>query len=194
MKVSQGHKVVFIGNSSVGKTSIISQIIYNNSNDSQQPTVGVDFFSKNITVGTDTVRVQIWDTAGQEQFHSLIPSYLRNSTIAIIVYDISNQESFQSLERWIKNVQDVANPALIIVGNKTDLEEVRTVPTEEGEKFAQAQNAKFIETSARKPSNIDKLIEIIGQIPISNQSVSQIEKNDVNIKESDNTSGSGCFC
>lgn len=189
----QSHKVVFIGNSSVGKTSIISQMIYNNSSDSQQPTVGIDFFSKNITVGTDTIRVQIWDTAGQEQFHSLIPSYLRNSTIAVIVYDISNKESFESLEHWIKDVQDVANPALIIVGNKTDLEESRTVSIEDGEKFAQAQNAKFIETSARKPSNIDKLIEIIGQIPIVNQTDVHLEKNDVNIKESDN-SGGGCFC
>lgn len=194
MSAQQSHKVVFIGNSSVGKTSIISQMIYNNSTDSQQPTVGIDFFSKNITVGTDTIRIQIWDTAGQEQFHSLIPSYLRNSTIAVIVYDISNQESFQSLEHWIKDVQDVANPAMIIVGNKTDLEEIRTVSTEDGEKFAQSQNAKFIETSARKPSNIDKLLEIIGQIPISNQSVEQLEKKDVKINETENTSGGGCFC
>ena len=194
MSVQQSHKVVFLGNSSVGKTSIINQMIYHNSSDNQQPTIGVDFFSMNITVGTDTIRIQIWDTAGQEQFHSLIPSYLRDSTIAIIVYDISNQESFQNLEHWIKVVQDVSNPALIMVGNKTDLEEIRTVSTEDGEKMAQSQNAKFIETSARTPSNIDKLIEIIGQIPISNKNVNTLEKNEVKINEPENSSGSGCFC
>lgn len=194
MSVQQSHKVVFLGNSSVGKTSIINQMIYHNSSDNQQPTIGVDFFSMNITVGTDTIRIQIWDTAGQEQFHSLIPSYLRDSTIAIIVYDISNQESFQNLEHWIKVVQDVSNPALIMVGNKTDLEEIRTVSTEDGEKMAQSQNAKFIETSARTPSNIDKLIEIIGQIPISNKNVNTLEKNEVKINEPENSSGGGCFC
>ncbi|OHS96230.1 Ras family protein [Tritrichomonas foetus] len=189
----QSHKVVFVGDSSVGKTSIISQLIYNNSAQDQGPTVGIDFFSKNITVGTETIRVQIWDTAGQEQFHSLIPSYLRNSTIAIIVYDITNQESFENLDRWIKTVLDIANPAIIIVGNKSDLEDARAISTEDGQRFAEAHQAKFIETSARKPSNINELFQFVGEIPISNQISSNAA--DANVKiENESGGGGGCFC
>ena len=184
------HKVVFVGDSSVGKTSIISQLIYNSSTQDHTPTVGIDFFSKNITVGTDTIRVQIWDTAGQEQFHSLIPSYLRSSTVAVIVYDVTNQESFDHLDRWIKTVLDVANPALIIVGNKTDLEDGRVITTDEGSKFATANNAKFIETSARKHANIDELFQMVGEVPINKKAEEPAE--DVNLNKNEGSSGFCC--
>ena len=89
-------KVVFLGDQSVGKTSIILQFINGSFDPDYQSTIGIDFQSKSYTVGEKSVRLQLWDTAGQERFHSLVPSYIKNSQIAIIVYDICNRKSFES--------------------------------------------------------------------------------------------------
>lgn len=188
----QAHKVVFLGDSSVGKTTIISQIMFGQSKDNQSATIGIDFFAKNITVGTETVRIQMWDTAGQEQYRSVIPSYLRDSAIAVIIYDITNQESFEHIDLWVKMVQDVSKPAIIIVGNKTDLEEIRAVPEEDGQKIAQTYNADFVETSAKKPSNMDKLLDIISHVPFDSPASEKQPK--VDIKEENSENNSTCFC
>ena len=163
------HKVVLIGNSAVGKTSIINQYIYNSSAPDHTPTVGIDFFAKTLDLNGQSLRLQIWDTAGQEKFHSLIPSYIRNSTVAVFVFDITSENSFEDLEKWYKMVEDIANPKLVVVGNKVDLEEERKISEEDGKKFADAHQAFYIETSARTPTNIDKLFEMISQIPTAPQ-------------------------
>ncbi|KAH0791578.1 Ras family protein [Histomonas meleagridis] len=151
------HKIVFIGNSAVGKTSIINQYTFGSSSEDHQPTVGIDFFAKQINVDGKQIRLQIWDTAGQEKFKSLIPSYVRTSTVAVYVFDITSRESFEELEKWHKMVIELANPSVIVVGNKTDLAESRTVSTEEAKKYAESLGAQYIETSARTPSNIQEL-------------------------------------
>lgn len=157
------HKVILVGDSAVGKTAIINRYIYGSVSAEHQPTVGIDFFAKSIKDGNKTVRMQIWDTAGQEKFHSLIPSYIRNSTVAIFVYDITSRQSFDDLEKWHKIVTDVAEPKLVIAANKIDLDGERQVTEEEGKKWAEAHSAKFIETSARTPTNIDELFQLVGQ-------------------------------
>ena len=158
------HKVVLIGNSAVGKTSIISQYIYNSSEPNHVPTIGIDFFAKTLNINGQTLRLQIWDTAGQEKFHSLIPSYIRNSTVAVFVFDITSVSSFEDLEKWYKMVEDIANPKLVIVGNKIDLDAERKISTEDGKKFADFHQALYIETSARTPTNIEELFQMIANI------------------------------
>ena len=158
------HKVVLIGDSSVGKTAIINQYMYESIDENHQATVGIDFFAKTIVVNEKTVKLLIWDTAGQEKFRSLIPSYIRDSTVALFVYDITSEESFNNLERWHKLVLDVADPAIVIVGNKTDLEENREVPTDRLKQYAETKNAKWIETSAKTPTNITELFEMVAEI------------------------------
>lgn len=191
------HKVVFMGNSAVGKTSIINQYIYNSSSAEHTPTIGIDFFAKTLQVDGQSLRLQIWDTAGQEKFHSVIPSYIRNSTVAVFVYDITSKESFEYLDRWYKMVDDIANPRLVVVGNKIDLAEERAVPTEDGKKFADAHNALFIEVSACAPTNIDQLFDMISKIPTGNDVIQTQSKQDttttVNVEDSQNkASGGGC--
>lgn len=162
------HKVVFIGNSAVGKTSIINQYMYDSTSAEHQPTVGIDFFAKTLNVDGKSVRMQIWDTAGQEKFNSLIPNYIRDSTVAVMVFDLSNRDSFDQLEKWHKMVSDIANPKLIIVGNKCDLEK-HEVSKEEAEKYAQEKNSQYIETSATAPTNINELFNMIAAIPVETE-------------------------
>lgn len=168
------HHAIFLGDSAVGKTSIISQYIYNTSNSDHQPTIGVDFFSKNIDIPDSnpprTIRMQIWDTAGQERFHAIIPSYIRNSTVVILVFDITSSSSFNNLVKWHQTVMNVADPnvSFIVVGNKVDLEDNRCISTEKAESYASSIKAKYIETSARTPINIDELFLLIANCPILN--------------------------
>ncbi|KAJ3097960.1 Ras- protein Rab6, partial [Physocladia obscura] len=112
-----------------------------------------------------TVRLQLWDTAGQERFRSLIPSYIRDSSVAVVVYDISNRTSFQNTNKWIDDVRSERGNDVIIVlvGNKTDLSDKRQVSTEEGEKKAKEANVLFIETSAKAGYNVKALFRKIAQ-------------------------------
>merc|ERR1712159_817542 len=126
------YKLVFLGDQSVGKTSIISRFMYDKFDNSYQATIGIDFLSKTMYLEDRTVRLQLWDTAGQERFRSLIPSYIRDSSVAVVVYDVTNQTSFQQTNKWIDDVRaERGNDVIImLVGNKTDLAEKRQVATE----------------------------------------------------------------
>jgi Ras-related protein Rab-6A len=160
------HKVVVIGNTAVGKTSIINQFVYGTVSVQHQPTVGIDFFAKLVKVEERAVRLQLWDTAGQERFHALIPSYIRSSTVALLVFDITNRETFDALKQWHKTVADLADPALIVVGNKVDLEAARAVTADEARTYAESVSAPYFETSAMTPLNIQELFTAIAHIPI----------------------------
>ncbi|KAM0323545.1 hypothetical protein ACHAQA_008826 [Verticillium albo-atrum] len=112
-----------------------------------------------------TVRLQLWDTAGQERFRSLIPSYIRDSSVAVVVYDISNAKSFQNTKKWIDDVRaERGNDVIIVlVGNKTDLNEKREVTTQQGEDEAKKNNLMFVETSAKLGHNVKTLFKRIAQ-------------------------------
>ena len=135
------YKLVFIGDQSVGKTSIISRFQYDTFDDHYQTTIGIDFVSKTVPVDDGTVRLQLWDTAGQERFRSLIPSYIRDSHVAVVVFDITNRESFESTSKWITDVraQRGNDVVIVLVGNKTDLAASRQVTTAELEARAAEQ-------------------------------------------------------
>ncbi|KAJ1559716.1 Ras- protein Rab-6A [Cladochytrium tenue] len=158
-------KLVFLGEQSVGKTSLITRFMYDTFDNTYQATIGIDFLSKTMYLEDRTVRLQLWDTAGQERFRSLIPSYIRDSSVAVVVYDITNRNSFQNTSKWVDDVRaERGNDVIIVlVGNKTDLSDKRQVSTEEGEKRAKEFNVMFIETSAKAGYNVKALFRKIAQ-------------------------------
>ncbi|CAO3701341.1 unnamed protein product [Rhizopus microsporus] len=151
------YKLVFLGEQSVGKTSLITRFMYDTFDNTYQATIGIDFLSKTMYLEDKTVRLQLWDTAGQERFRSLIPSYIRDSSVAVIVYDISNRQSFINTSKWIDDVRAERGEEVIIVlvGNKSDLSDKREVTVEEGEKRAKELHVMFIETSAKAGHNVN---------------------------------------
>jgi len=161
------YKLVFVGDSSVGKTSIISRFMYDHFDTNYDATIGIDFLAKTHTVGDKTVRLQLWDTAGQERFRSLIPSYIRDSSVAVVVYAIDQRESFTAVDKWIEEVRkERENEVMIVlVGNKVDLS-TRRVTVREGEVKANDVGALFIETSAKSSYNVAELFDLIArQLP-----------------------------
>uniref|UniRef100_A0A4W4G1E7 RAB41, member RAS oncogene family n=1 Tax=Electrophorus electricus TaxID=8005 RepID=A0A4W4G1E7_ELEEL len=153
-------KLVFLGEQSVGKTSLITRFMYDSFDNTYQATIGIDFLSKTMYLEDRTIRLQLWDTAGQERFRSLIPSYIRDSAAAVVVYDIANLNSFQQTSKWIDDVRTERGSDVIImlVGNKTDLaDKSRQITTEEGEQRAKELNVMFIETSAKTGYNVKQL-------------------------------------
>ncbi|KAI9273007.1 ras-related protein rab-6A-like protein [Phascolomyces articulosus] len=157
-------KLVFLGEQSVGKTSLITRFMYDTFDNTYQATIGIDFLSKTMYLDDRTIRLQLWDTAGQERFRSLIPSYIRDSSVCVVVYDITNRNSFAHTTKWIDDVRAERGTDVIIVlvGNKTDLNDKRRVSVEEGEKKAREYNIMFIETSAKVGYNVKSLFRKIG--------------------------------
>ena len=135
---------------------------------SYQATIGIDFLSKTMYLEDRTVRLQIWDTAGQERFRSLIPSYIRDSSVAVVVYDITDRASFLNTSMWIENVraERADDVVIMLVGNKSDLSEKRQVTQEEGEELAKQEDVVFIEASAKEGHNIKTLFRRLAtQLP-----------------------------
>ena len=154
------YKLVFLGDQSVGKTSIITRFMYDNFDRHYQATIGIDFLSKTMYLEDRTVRLQLWDTAGQERFRSLIPSYIRDSSVAVVVYDVSNRASFLNAAKWVEDARAERGIVVVIclVGNKTDLgNDKRQVSTEEGEERARKDNLLFMEVSAKAGYNVKSL-------------------------------------
>ncbi|KAF6004788.1 hypothetical protein CCYA_CCYA03G1052 [Cyanidiococcus yangmingshanensis] len=157
------YKLVFLGDQAVGKTSIITRFMYDKFDNSYQATIGIDFLSKTMYLEDRTVRLQLWDTAGQERFRSLIPSYIRDSSVAVVVYDVTSRRSFLNTTKWIEEVRNERGNEVIIVlvGNKGDQSDKRQVSTEEGEAKAKELDVLFIETSARTGANVKALFRKI---------------------------------
>lgn len=195
-------KVVFLGEQSVGKTSLITRFMYDSFDTTYQATIGIDFLSKTMYLEDRTVRLQLWDTAGQERFRSLIPSYIRDSTVAVVVYDITNASSFQQVNKWIDDVRTERGHDVIImlVGNKTDLADKRQVPIDEGEKKSQDLNVMFIETSAKAGYNVKQLFKrIAAALPgMDNGNDGKNNEDLIEVKLKDKAEPSaaegGCYC
>ncbi|ELU36556.1 ryh1 [Rhizoctonia solani AG-1 IA] len=151
-------KIVLLGDQSVGKTSLITRFMYDTFDNTYQATIGIDFLSKTMYLDDRTVRLQLWDTAGQERFRSLIPSYIRDSSVAIVVYDITSESA-----KWIDDVRSERGTDVIIVlvGNKADLSDKRQVTMEEATQRANELNIMFMETSAKAGHNVKTLFKKI---------------------------------
>lgn len=175
------YKLVFLGDQSVGKTSIITRFMYDKFDNTYQATIGIDFLSKTMYLEDRTVRLQLWDTAGQERFRSLIPSYIRDSSVAVVVFDVTNRQSFVNTARWIQEVRTERGSDVIIflVGNKTDLVDKRQVSVEEGDAKAREFNVNYIETSAKAGYNIKSLFRKIAAALPGMESVTQAKQEDM---------------
>ena len=149
-------KLIFIGDSSVGKSCLTTKAVKNNFEEYYQATVGFEFLTFNMKVNDKVIKLQIWDTCGQEIYKSLISNFYRNSSLAVLVYAIDNKESFNHVENWLNDLKGQANKdvRIFLVGNKADLEEERKVSKEEGEKYKEDQHLDlFMETSAKTGHN-----------------------------------------
>ena len=129
----------------------------------RQATIGVDFLSKTLYLEDRKVRLQLWDTAGQERFHSLIPGYIRNSSVAIVVYDVTSRGTFAVADKWIEDIRTERGDdvMIVLVGNKTDLTDKRQISYDEGEQKAKALNVMFAEVSAKTGYNVKGLFRRI---------------------------------
>ena len=150
------HKIIFVGDAGVGKTTIISRVMDNPFNEVYEPSIGVDFMSKIIKYRGQNIKLQIWDTAGQEKYKGLIPSYVRNSSIVFLIYDISVKTSFDNIPKWISFIRSIENTTLVLCGNKIDVSE-REVKKEDGEALAQKEGIAFFETSAKTGEGIKSM-------------------------------------
>ena len=152
-------KYIIIGDASVGKSNILLKYAHNQFKAEYQLTIGVEFGAKNIKIKDKIYRIQIWDTAGQENFRSITRAYYKNSVCALVVYDITNRQSFENVKAWIEDCksQSPSTILMVLAGNKMDLESSRAVSREEGEDFAKMNGMPFFETSAKNGENIDLL-------------------------------------
>ena len=156
-------KIVLIGDSFVGKTNIMSKYLNNEFHEDSKATVGVEFGAKKFDIEGKSVKAQIWDTAGQERYKSITSTYYKGAKGALIVYDITRKETFDSVDRWISEVLNSGdkNMTMLLIGNKCDLDNQRQVTKEQGEEKAKAFKVAFLETSASSGENLDVAFEMI---------------------------------
>ena len=159
-------KIIIIGDSAVGKTSLVHQGVFEKFNPNYQSTVGLDFSTMYLKIEQKIIKLQIWDTCGQEAYRSLIKNFYRNASLALMVYSIDNKESFADIDLWIKELKSCSNPdsKMFLIGNKNDLEN-RQVTTEKGKNFAKSYGfVGFLETSAKTGFNAREIFIKSAQI------------------------------
>jgi len=175
------YKVVVTGASSVGKSSIVQRLVQNTFSEDGSTTCGADFYTTEIPVQDGSVRLQIWDTAGQERFRSISRSYFRNAVGAILVYDITNVASFDSLLDWLGEFQRLAQPnsCVMLVGNKADLEEERQVGAQQVLDFAKSHDLErtMTETSALSGKHVQEAFQRLAQTIATRVHSKQIQVN-----------------
>ena len=159
MKPDYTFKYIVVGNAFVGKSNIIYRFVQGKFNENYKATINLDFSYKNLKIGDKIYRVQLWDTVGQEEFQSISRGYYKSGVCALVVYDITNRESFNNVSTWVEECKNngPSTISLVLVGNKIDLEDKRQITYEEGEDYANQNNRQFFETSALNGSNIDKM-------------------------------------
>lgn len=149
-------KVVLIGDSGVGKSNLLSRFTRDEFNLESKSTIGVEFATRSIQVDGKTIKAQIWDTAGQERYRAITSAYYRGAVGAVVVYDIAHHVTYENVNRWLQELRNHAdqNVVVVLVGNKSDLRHLRTVPTEEARMFAETNGLSFVETSALDSTNV----------------------------------------
>ena len=187
-------KCIFLGAAGVGKTSIIQSFMYSQFQDGYETTVGIDFFTKEIQIQGKIVNLQIWDTAGQEQFKSLIPGYIKDAKIVVLVYDVSDPKTLNAAHEWYQQVLEIqgTDPITFLVGNKTDLP--RKVINKDVEEVAHGKMTRM-ETSAKNSENISALFKAIGE-SVANVEPSPTNENEVVLQASpiERPQKEGCSC
>ena len=153
-------KLIVIGDSGVGKSCLTNNAVKNIFDDSYNATVGFEFFTFNVKINDKIVKLQIWDTCGQELYRSLITNFYRNSSLAVMVYAINNKDSFENIDMWLRELRTHSNPdaKVFLIGNKIDLENERQITKEQGEQFTKDNKINgFMEASAKTGVNAQKI-------------------------------------
>ena len=150
-------KYIIIGDAAVGKSNLLLRYAHGQFKDEYQLTIGVEFGAKNISINDKIYRIQIWDTAGQENFRSITRAYYKNSVCALVVYDITNRDSFNNISNWVEDCKNQSPKTIfmVLVGNKSDLNDKRVISVDEGRELAEKYNMIFFETSAKTGENVD---------------------------------------
>eukprot|EP00271_Cylindrocystis_brebissonii_P010397 TRINITY_DN26577_c0_g1_i1.p1 TRINITY_DN26577_c0_g1~~TRINITY_DN26577_c0_g1_i1.p1 ORF type:complete len:217 (-),score=37.14 TRINITY_DN26577_c0_g1_i1:1258-1908(-) len=150
-------KYIIIGDTGVGKSCLLLQFTDKRFQPVHDLTIGVEFGARMITIDGKPIKLQIWDTAGQESFRSITRSYYRGAAGALLVYDITRRETFNHLTSWLEDARQHANSnmTIMLIGNKSDLAHRRAVSTQEGEQFAKENGLVFMETSAKTAHNVE---------------------------------------
>ena len=163
-------QILLIGDSSVGKTSLIQRYANGIFKEEYLATVGLDYYTKQEMINNINVLVKWWDTAGQERFKALTPNYFRNAEGVVLAYDVTNSESFENLKFWINSIKSNLGEKnifipIIIIGNKIDMEDMRDITKEDASKFAKENNYKYFETSAKTGEGVDEAIrDLVNQV------------------------------
>ena len=177
-------KVLLLGNSDVGKSSLLLRYVDSVWNDAFVPTIGVDFKVKTLTINEKKVKMQIWDTAGQERFRTVVSTYFRGAHGILLLYDVTNRDSFKNLESWLIEIEKNAKEKVlkILIGNKCDLTDDREITSDEGKAFALRNGMEFMETSAKMNTNVTEAFETLGKLMIEFNSKSNTtsQKNNQN--------------
>jgi Ras-related protein Rab-1A len=189
-------KIILIGSSSVGKSSILQRYIQKVFNESYSCTIGVDFFMKSLDIGDKSIKLQLWDTAGTEKFRSITTGYYRGANAAFVVFDLTSKPTFDCLDEWIQNYYKYSNPDseknVVLIGNKSDLVNRREVNEEDIEKFANNNNLMYFETSAKDGKNIDECFYFIAEKLLKQfENKDDKEEKDKNVINSDNLKNNG---
>ena len=169
-KTNKEYKVIVMGDSGVGKTSIIQRFVSHTFDYSMDATIGAAFVSTVIPTQIGRATLNIWDTAGQEKYRSLLQTYSRDANAAIFVYDLTSETSFENIDKWLNELYKYTNKdsaILFIVGNKSDLEE--TVPEISAQQWAKAHNALYLKTSAENGKGIKTLFETVATLLLEKQ-------------------------
>ncbi|PHT31270.1 hypothetical protein CQW23_27607 [Capsicum baccatum] len=166
-KIDYVFKVVLIGDSAVGKSQMLARFARNEFSLDSKATIGVEFQTRTLVIQHKSVKAQIWDTAGQERYRAVTSAYYRGAVGALLVYDITKRQTFDHIPRWLEELRSHAdkNIVIMLIGNKTDLEDQRAVPTEDAKEFAQKEGLFFLETSALEARNIeDAFLTVLTEI------------------------------
>jgi small GTP-binding protein len=187
------YKVVILGDSSVGKSSIINRYINKVFSEYGEPTIGAAFFTSITNIDNKEIKLEIWDTAGQERYKSLAPMYYRGSNAALVVYDITDKQSFTSALKWIDELKMITVDCLIyLIGNKSDLEDKRKVNSNDIYEIINNNDFKHYETSAKNSKNIDLIFQEMS-LNLSERFISQQnEENNREILINNNNKNSCC--
>jgi Ras-related protein Rab-5C len=187
------YKLVLLGDAAVGKSSSVERFVKNEFFEFQQPTIGAAFLTQTVQLDDYIVKFEIWDTAGQERYRSLAPMYYRGAAAALVVYDITDHDSFQGAKTWIEELQRQGSADIIIglAGNKCDLSSKRQVTFEEAKTYAQDNGCLFFETSAKTGENVQAIFTSIAKKLPKNIQVQPNERIHI-ISEAEQPKGCAC--